>query len=109
MQLRATAGERQAGADVQQPVAQPFGLGLGQLAVEGEAAGPDDQVVRERHDLEPHLVELERFERELGQAGVFVVADAILGVGVLAVAALDDRDVDRTPFIGPRDVRAGGW
>ena len=27
--------------------------------------GPDDQVVREHHDLQPHLVERERLEREL--------------------------------------------
>ena len=41
----------------------------------------------------PHLVELKLFERELGQAGVLVVADAVLDVGVLAVAALEQRDV----------------
>ena len=32
-------------------------------------------------------------ERELGQAGVLVVADAVLDVGVLAVAALEHGDV----------------
>jgi hypothetical protein len=30
---------------------------------------------------------------ELGQPGVFVVADAVLDPGALAVSALDDRDV----------------
>ena len=39
------------------------------------------------------VVEREFLERELGQSGVLVVADTILDVGVLAVAALDDRDV----------------
>ena len=94
-QLAAAAVEREPGGDVQQPVAQPLGLGLGELAVEQQRLGPDDQVVREQHDLQPHLVERERLERELRQAGVLVVADAVLDVGVLAVAALDDRDVLR--------------
>jgi hypothetical protein len=53
VQLRPAAGERESGSDVQQPVSQPLGLGLGELAVEGERLGPDDQVVRERDDLEP--------------------------------------------------------
>jgi hypothetical protein len=38
--------------------------------------------VREHHDLQPHLVERELLERELGKAGVLVVADAILDVSV---------------------------
>ena len=68
MELGATAGEREPASDVQQPVAKPLGLGLGQLPVEDERLGPDDQVVREHHDLQPHLVELKLLERELGQA-----------------------------------------
>jgi hypothetical protein len=46
--------------------------------------------VREHHDLQPHLVEGELFERELGQAGVLVVADPVLDAGALAVTALED-------------------
>ena len=42
----APSGEREPASDVQQPVAQPLGLGFGQLAVEDECLGPDDQVVR---------------------------------------------------------------
>jgi hypothetical protein len=49
--------------------------------------------VREHHDLDPYLVERERLEWELGQAGVVVVADAILDAGTLTVATLDDRDL----------------
>src|SRR4051794_40539611 len=75
------------------PVAQPFGFGLSECAVEQQRLRPDEQVVREHDDLKPHLVERERFERELRQAGVLVVADAVLDMGVLAVARLDDRDV----------------
>ena len=92
-QLCAAAVERESGGDVQQSVAQPFGLGLGELAVEQQRLGPDDQVVREHHDLQPHLVERELLERELGQAGVLVVADPVLDPGALAVAALDHGDV----------------
>ena len=89
----AASGEREPGGDVQEPVADSLRLGRRQFAVERERLGPDDQVVREQHDLQPHLVELKFLERELGQAGVLVVADAVLDVGVLAVAALNDRDV----------------
>ena len=118
VKLAATAGEREPPGDMQQPVADPFGLGLGELAVESERLGPDDQVVREHHDLQPHLVERELFERELGQAGVLVVTDAVLDMRVLAVTALDDGDVlvglvgqDRLEaiaiMVGERQLRAG--
>jgi hypothetical protein len=39
-------------SDVQQPVAQAFGLGFGELAGQQQPLCPDDQVVRESHDLE---------------------------------------------------------
>jgi hypothetical protein len=82
------AGRRRGG-----PVADAFGFGVREFAVECERLGPDDQsCASEHHDLEPHLVEGELFERELREAGVFVVADAVLDVRVLAVAALDDRE-----------------
>jgi hypothetical protein len=53
VQLRPAAGERESAGDVQQPVSQPLGFGLSELAVEGERLGRDDQVVRERDDREP--------------------------------------------------------
>jgi hypothetical protein len=40
---------------VQQPLAQPFGFGLGELAVEHQRLSPDDQIVGEQHNLQPHL------------------------------------------------------
>jgi hypothetical protein len=92
-------GERESGGDVQQPVAQAFRFGLGELAVKTEGLGPDDQVVREYHDLDPYLVECERLEREFLKAGVLIVADAVLDAGALAVAALEDRDV-RVGLVG---------
>ncbi len=72
------AGEREAASDVQQPIADSLGFGLGQVPVEGECLGPDEQVVREHHDLKPHLVERERLARELGQAGVRAAPDRTL-------------------------------
>jgi hypothetical protein len=45
--------------------------------------------VREHHDLDPHFVECELFEGQLCQARVLLVADAVLDVGMLAVAALE--------------------
>ena len=110
--------EREPGGDVQQSVAQPFRLGFGELAVEQQRLGPDDQVVREHHDLQPHLVERELLERELRKAGVLVVADPVLDAGALAVTALEDGDVlvglvgeDRLEavavVVGERQLRAG--
>ena len=50
---------------MQQPVAQPLGFGRGELAGQEQSLGPDDQVVREPHDLKPDLVVLEGPEREV--------------------------------------------
>jgi hypothetical protein len=111
-------GQREPSGDVQELVAQSLGLGLGELPGKQQGLGPDDQVVRERHDLQPHLVVRERSERELRQAGVLVVADAVLDVRVLAVATLDLGDVlvglvgkDRLEtvpvVVGERQLRAG--
>jgi hypothetical protein len=90
VQLALACGEREPGADVQEPVAQPFRFGFGELTVEAECLGPDEQVVREHHDVDPHLVERECLERELLKARVFVVADPVLDPGALAVTTLDD-------------------
>src|SRR3954447_22653953 len=92
VQLASAGGGSPPGGDGQQPVAQPLGLGLLKLAVEHQCLGPDDQIVGEQDYLEPYLVVGERPERELAQAGVLVVADAVFDVGALAVAALDERD-----------------
>ena len=81
-ELASSSVEREPSGDVQQSVAQPFGLGFGELAVEQQRLGPDEQVVREHDDLQPRLVERERLERGLRQAGVLVVTDAVLDMGV---------------------------
>jgi hypothetical protein len=107
--------EREPGGDVQQPVAQPFWLGL---AIEQQRLGPNDQVVREHDDLQPHLVERELLERQLRQASILVVADPVLDPSALAVAAPQHGDVrirlvgkDRLEavavVVGERQLRAG--
>jgi hypothetical protein len=93
MQLCLAAVEREAAGDVQQPVAQRLRFSGGELALKTERLGPDDQVVGEQHELDPHLVHRECFEWQFGQAGVFVIADAVLDPGALAVAPFDHRDV----------------
>ena len=93
VQLAAPSGEREPCGDVQEPVTQALGLGFGELSVEHERLGPDEQLVREHHDLQPHFVERERLERELRQAGVLVVADAVLDPGALTVTSLQHGDL----------------
>jgi hypothetical protein len=51
VKLAAAARECEPAGDVQQPVAQPLRPGLGELPVEDERLGPDEQVVHERDDL----------------------------------------------------------
>jgi len=109
--------EREASCDVQEPVAQAFGFGLGELAGEQQPLGPGDQVVREAPDLEPHLVVFEGPEREVPQAGVFVVADVVLDAGAPAVITLElgdraglvgeDRLEAITVVVGEGELRAG--
>src|ERR1019366_9447855 len=85
----------------------------------GRALGSRRSDRGEPHDLQPHLVYGELFERELPKAGVFVVADPVLDPGVLAVAALEHGDVlvglvgevrleAVAVVVGKRQLRAGG-
>ena len=69
--------EREAGGDVQDPVAQALGFGFGEVSGQEEALRPGDQVVRDSDQGEPDLVVVEVVEREVAQPGVFVVADVI--------------------------------
>ena len=61
----ARLGERESARDVQEAVAKPPWLGLGELPVERQRLGPDDQIVGEHDDLKPDFVQGELFEREL--------------------------------------------
>jgi hypothetical protein len=120
VQLAAASGEREPCSDVQQPVAHAFRFSVREFAVEHECLGPDDEVVREHHDLQPDFVQCEHLERELLKAGVLVIADAVLDPGALTLSALEGRDLpvglvgqDRLEavaiVIGERQLRAGVW
>ena len=66
--------------------------------------GPDDEVVREAHDLQPDLVVSEVAEREVAQAGVFVVADVVLDASAAAVIAFELGD--RSGLVGEDGLAA---
>ena len=76
-----------------------------------------DEVVREAHDLQPDLVVSEVAEREVAQAGVFVVADVVLDARAGAVVTLELGDraglvgedgLEAVPVVvGERQLRAG--
>jgi hypothetical protein len=116
VQLRLACGERESGGEVEQPVAQSFGLSVGELALEHQRLGPDDQVVREPHDLQPHLIERELLERELGPVSLSSRIRSSTRARS-AVPTLDHRDVlvglvgeDRLEavavVVGERELRA---
>src|SRR4051794_34169992 len=71
--------------DVQQPVAQSLGLGLGELAVEAGQLRPGQQVLGDERELQPGLVVLEGVVRQVAHPGVLAGADAVLDAGAAAV------------------------
>ncbi len=95
----------QARGDVQQPVAQAFGLAACKLPGEQQPLGPDDQVVRDADEHQPDAVVLEVAEGHVPEAGVFVVADMRFGVCALALAALKQLDV-AVGLVGERRLEA---
>src|SRR5450755_3432712 len=117
MQGRCAGVECQSPGDVQQAVAQALGFDVGELAGQEQPLGPDDEVVREAHDRQPHLVVLEGSERQVAHPRVFVVADVVLDAGAAAVITLkrsdrpgligEDRLEAMTVVVGERQLRAG--
>jgi len=81
------------GGGVQQAVAEPFGFGFGEVAVEGEQFGPGEQVVGAHGDLQPGGVDRETVRGEFGESGGFVVADLAFGAAAAAVQRFDVGDV----------------
>ncbi len=115
---RGAAGvEDQAAGGVEQAVAQRLGFADGELAVEGEALGPGDEVWGDERELEPDGVVVEVAERQILQPGLLGGTDAILGVGAGAMQALElDRVTGQigqggqeavTVVIGEAQLRAG--
>src|SRR4051812_27959993 len=89
VQAGAAGMEGEPGGDVQQPVSEAFGFGVGELAGEQQTLGPADDVVGEADNLKPRAVVLEVAERQVAQSGVLVVADVVLDACAAAVITLD--------------------
>ena len=106
MQCRGARVKGEASGDVQHSVAQSLGFGLGELAGQEQSLGPDDEVVRERDELEPDLVVGEGAEREVAHPGVFVVADVVLDTRAAAVVALALKLGDRSGLVGEDRLEA---
>ncbi len=94
-ELSGAAGD--SGGDVQDSVAEGVDLAAGQLwgVGEGDELGPGDQVGGGQDDFEPGGVGLENVAGQVGQAGGFGLADAVLDAGVLAVAQFQSGQLPR--------------
>ena len=74
------------------PVAQPFELPRACLVGKAQLLSPGDEVLGELHEPQPHLVVREAVEREVRQAAVLGLADAVLDTGVAAVVKVELRN-----------------
>ena len=85
-EVESSASCGEAGCDVEEPVAQRFRFGFGQVTIEAQELSPGQKVCGDDRGGEPGLVANEVFEGEVVQAAVFPVADAVLDSGVTTVA-----------------------
>ena len=76
--------DQQAGG-VQQAVAQTFGFGVGQIALQTQAAKLGQEIAGHEHDGQPGLIDGEIGGGQVGQPGVFDVSDVALGAEVVPV------------------------
>jgi hypothetical protein len=73
----AAGGAGDPGGHVEQPVAQGFGFGAGEVAVQQEVLGPGEQVDGGQGEFQPGGVDGEDPGRETAEAGVLSGPDAI--------------------------------
>ena len=92
-QGRAPARAHDPPGDVQQALAQPLGLGEGELALEAERRVQASRSWAMQRELQPDLVVLEGGEGQVAHAGVLAAADLVLDLGAAAVAQLQGGDV----------------
>ena len=85
------AGE--AGGDVEEPVAQRFGFGSGEVTVEADELGPSEQARREHRDGGPGFVADVVLERQVRHAGRFPAANPVLDTGMTPVSCFELDDV----------------
>src|ERR671910_2371387 len=89
----ATAGAGDLAGGVQPAIAQAFGFGAGEVTVEGDASSPGEQVVSDERGGEPGGVDGEVGRGQVGQAGVFEVADQLLGPASTPLEGFEAGDV----------------
>jgi hypothetical protein len=82
-----------AGGEVEEPVAQRLGFGVGQWAGKQQRLGKAGEVLGGKDELEPDGVAAPPVEGEVGQAGGLGGADAVLDPGALAVPQLQPGKV----------------
>ena len=103
---------------VQQAVAEPFGFGAGEVAVEAEHSGPGEQVVRDEHEVSHAVLIANRAEGRFAKPGVFGVADLSFGAASARGRALrgrrcrgravGDEHLEAVPVdVGEGELRAG--
>src|SRR5581483_11716564 len=106
------------GGGVGEAVAEPFGFGSGEFAVEAEELGPGHEVLGGEDDGEPGCVDGEALRWQVAQAGVFGVADALFGaapasverfeVGDVGGGEVGDEDLEAVPVdVGEGELGAG--
>ncbi len=105
---------------MQEAVAEPFGFGSGEVAVEGEVVGPGEEILRHADDGEPCLVDGEAGRGQVGEPEVFGVADRSFGspsaavegfeVGDVIVVEVGDHQLEAVAVdVGEGELRAGMW
>jgi hypothetical protein len=116
----APAAGDELGGGMQEAVAEPFGFGSGEVAVEGEVVGPGEEILRHADDGEPCLVDGEAGRGQVGEPEVFGVADRSFGspsaavegfeVGDVIVVEVGDHQLEAVAVdVGEGELRAGMW
>jgi hypothetical protein len=88
-QAAAPSAADQPGRGVEHPVAQRLGLGLGQVAVQGQELEPGEQDLPGHRRGQPRGVDPEVKGGEMADSAVFPGADGVLDPGVDPVRAVD--------------------
>lgn len=90
MQHKASGGAGEPAGDGEQPQSQAFGFPpSGRVVVQGEHLEPGGELAGKADDGAPDLVLGGVVQGEVGQAGVFGVADAVFAAGPPAMAQLE--------------------
>ncbi len=89
---------------MQEPVAQRAWFGSGEVPVEADALAPREQVAGGEHQLHPSGVGVKGAEGHALEPAVLELADAVLHLGVAAVAQLQVDGV--TLAVGEHDLVA---